>query len=1065
MPIFQNFKKKHLNTLWGDIMIILEEIEEFCQIYLIMFAEISCEKLEKIASRDFFDKPTIEDIYDCFVYREKIEKYINESVRMFFNNAAFLEKVIRKVQNTWKTFLQRNKYKKAVINHKAGYVIACFYNQVLKQRIINEMIKNKYLSHRAEVYEKDKVFFSKWIRIKEGRRTIIHIPSISRRIRKNFDNVKYMQTFQFGRLLDFKDPLTTLIIVLPYNIEYDIDMMNEINYIFERRFGVSLFKNDRIKIIYAKMAEKINPSSSLTAMILYDSNIQKKIKSLIDENTFTYIIPGIIGKLDMELSYYLNIPVIAPNVEKFKHLFSKTGARLLLKKNKLAIPPGTECAHDYEGFYVSLIRLIISNKQYEKWLFKINSTIDCVGIAYIDIYDYTFTDDLLMHNSESTDDELKQFIEPFREEIMKKVKIVNKAVYSNWVEYRLDFLRYGGVIEAIPPVELNKIKTVLSHLFISPNGSIEIIGTQEHIYLKPFEYFGSIFPQNAVTYSSIYNSSRNIGNICYKNGIIGHLTIDYLIWKNEKKYNMYWISGLKPGYIQSLDNCKLFYLASGVEFNQRSGNLTVNLNVRKKREFKYLSQIKNFNMARALSAAMEGKYGKSNIVNRVGFYSNKIYHSNIEFFNIDTLSVLCQGEGLTYSNENHKGSIILTYETIYSKFLSVLLVEESLQNVLKLVLSLLIHIERNIISDKIKGTSNFYEILNYIDSRIKETDQNNTISKNTVISKDLPMKINENIKESINGKDKEKEKVNEKGKERDNNEEKNGNEQEKAVDVFKYTNIPYSIKVTSKIKNTPEIFYNILESDEYIAGPKTDFETAIREKIDMPNIYPLFINPVSSTYNPYWKNGLDSKMALMDPETVSLLTKEIPSNKYIKQIKSFQKMQNREKKKYIKDIKKNDKMKSKGQIKMFFNKAEEIINLRNEKKKEEEMAEKLEKQRIKEEQEKEKTYTEIEDDILNKITTNDSLASSKELSKSQSSVIDKLNFNEEQYDINSTSILNMINDKNNYDSNSYSDIEDSDSNSESETSEEEEIDEDDDMGESNMLYNEYLDDSDDNDKK
>jgi len=74
-------------------------------------------------------------------------------------------------------------------------------------------------------------------------------------------------------------------------------------FIIERRFGVSLFKNDRIKIVYAKMAEKINLSSSLTAMVLYDSNIQKKIKSLINENTFAYIIPGIIGKLDMELSY------------------------------------------------------------------------------------------------------------------------------------------------------------------------------------------------------------------------------------------------------------------------------------------------------------------------------------------------------------------------------------------------------------------------------------------------------------------------------------------------------------------------------------------------------------------------------------------------------------------------------------------------------------------------------------------------------------------------------------------------------------------------------------------
>ncbi|ORX43303.1 hypothetical protein BCR36DRAFT_146299 [Piromyces finnis] len=610
MPIYQNFKKKHINNLWGDIKIILEEIEDFCQIYLIMFAEISCEKLEMIASRDFFDKPTIEDIYDCFIYREKIEKYINESVKTFFNNANFVEKVIRKVQNTWKTFLQRNKYKKAVIDHKASYVIACFYNRVLKQRVINDMIKNKYITHRKDVYEKNIEFYSKWHRIKEGKRTIIHIPSISRRIRKSIDFVKYLQTFQFGRLLDFKDPLVNLIIVMPYNIEYNIDIMNEINHIFERRFGVSIYKNERLKIVYAKMAEKINSSSSLTSMILYDPSTHKSIRSLIDENTYTYIIPGIIGKLDMELSYYLNIPILAPQVEKFKYLFTKIGAREILKTNKLAIPPGVECPHEYENFYVSLIRLIITYKQYERWVFKINSTIDAIGIAYININDYTFIDNLLEYNSNNTDEELKQFIEPFREEIMKKVNIVNKTVYPNWVEYRLDFLKYGGVIEAIPPVDFNEIKTVLSHLYIEPDGNISIIGSQEQIYLKPFEYFGSIFPQNVVSYNNIYDYTIKIGNICYNYGIIGHLTIDFIIWKNKKKYNMFWVSGVKPGYIQSLDNCKLFYLSSGVEFNQKTGKLTVDLNVRKKREYKYISQIKNFNMNRVINEEMNGKYGR-----------------------------------------------------------------------------------------------------------------------------------------------------------------------------------------------------------------------------------------------------------------------------------------------------------------------------------------------------------------------------------------------------------------------------------------------------------------------
>lgn len=64
---------------------------------------------------------------------------------------------------------------------------------------------------------------------------------------------------------------------------------------------------------------------------------------------------------------------------------------------------------------------------------------------------------------------------------MKKVNIINKEAYPNWVEYRLDFLKYGGIIEAIPPVEFNKLKTVSSHIFIQPGGKIEIIGTQEQV--------------------------------------------------------------------------------------------------------------------------------------------------------------------------------------------------------------------------------------------------------------------------------------------------------------------------------------------------------------------------------------------------------------------------------------------------------------------------------------------------------------------------------------------------------------------------------------------------------
>jgi len=90
-------------------------------------------------------------------------------------------------------------------------------------------------------------------------------------------------------------------------------------------------------------------------------------------------------------------------------------------------------------------------------------------------------DDLLKFDKENTDEELKQFIEPFREEIIKKVNIVDKKLYPNWIEYRLDFLKYGGIIEAVPPVEFNKIKTVSSHMLIEPNGNIDIVGTQEQV--------------------------------------------------------------------------------------------------------------------------------------------------------------------------------------------------------------------------------------------------------------------------------------------------------------------------------------------------------------------------------------------------------------------------------------------------------------------------------------------------------------------------------------------------------------------------------------------------------
>jgi hypothetical protein len=117
-------------------------------------------------------------------------------------------------------------------------------------------------------------------------------------------------------------------------------------------------------------------------MLLFSDISTKEIRNLIYGKN-AYIVPGTISISDLNLSNYLEIPILMGDYELTKNLFTKSGSKRVFELSNMAFPISAWDIRNEEEFYDSLIDLISKYISVNIWILKMDSEINGRGIAYI----------------------------------------------------------------------------------------------------------------------------------------------------------------------------------------------------------------------------------------------------------------------------------------------------------------------------------------------------------------------------------------------------------------------------------------------------------------------------------------------------------------------------------------------------------------------------------------------------------------------------------------------------------------------------------------------------------
>lgn len=117
-------------------------------------------------------------------------------------------------------------------------------------------------------------------------------------------------------------------------------------------------------------------------MLLFSDVSLKRIRNIIFGKN-AYIVPGTISKSDMNLSNYLETPILMEDSDLTKPLFTKSGSKRVFELTNMAFPISAWDIRNEEEFYNSFIDLINKYISVNIWILKMDSEVNGRGIAYI----------------------------------------------------------------------------------------------------------------------------------------------------------------------------------------------------------------------------------------------------------------------------------------------------------------------------------------------------------------------------------------------------------------------------------------------------------------------------------------------------------------------------------------------------------------------------------------------------------------------------------------------------------------------------------------------------------
>ena len=665
-PEFISFKRTYISK-WGSISYIIHLLEKMLTNNKVPIAVVEGKKLVDLANDDL-KKPQNEDLYDCLINQDEVSKYIKIPARMFTGVNGVAMAVIC-IQKYWRGFKARSAYNQLkFLMGKAAVIQKAFrlFQMVKATKSKIEELNNESLFVWREMMEE---FKKRWPEIRKKKRIEIHVNSLSIGEAKRISMEKFMQreNIQIARLFLLRDPNVSIIYVSPFTFTNDV-----LGYYMKiLQIGDIEEASTRLHIIVPENAQRFPSHYSLTQCLLYSPKSMKRIKNLI-RGKQAYLVPGRASTDDIKLSINLTVPILWGEPQKINLYSTKSGCKRIFQQADVPTPISAFDIYDEQEFLMSLAKLIAHNLYVSKWIFKIDDEFNGRGHASFITDNVKFIAELRKQKKiDINDNVIENLIEVLQKQVPKKAKIACPSLYKTWKEYIDAFCTAGGVIEAAPSCQSNKIGSPSIAFFIDPDGEIQVIGSFDKFAWREYINAGWFFPQKSLPNMNLMTISKSIGEVLYeKQGVIGHVTVDLVSFPDPTSPNshpLFWAVDINWYLTDWAAVWFFFWFLMEGQLDQYTGQYTID---------KYDGQsVRDSKIS--LSKTSDRKTEADEFEERWFLYCSYIHHLGLATIQYKTFFHMCRLESISFDLEKRRGTTFILSDCLQSGLLSILTVGDN----------------------------------------------------------------------------------------------------------------------------------------------------------------------------------------------------------------------------------------------------------------------------------------------------------------------------------------------------------------------------------------------------
>ncbi|XP_071965031.1 IQ domain-containing protein H-like [Antedon mediterranea] len=721
--------KQHYCLSWGNISSTLKLLEKLMMEYAVPLAFVNGDRLADLALEYELEKdPSIPELLSVIINKDDVEALIRRPGRRYLGPRG-THVAASKIQSTWRRYKDRQAYLEYRRKKWAAGVIAISWIMNVKMAKIRKNLKLTRKQELVNFKVKSEKLQKTWSRLKQLRRTIIHIPSLgySQKIRQGINDFNIRQNLQMARLCDLKDDNVDVIYVSPVTINDEIlqyynKLLGLKNAVDSGNVENQKDVSSRFKII---IPEAINsfPSHSmcLASYLKYSPRALKRIENLI-AGTEAYIVPGAMHKDDLTISEILGVPILGTEPE-VAHLYStKSGSKRVFASAEVDTPPSDYDVYHLQQIHESLAQLVTENLDVKRYLFKLDDEVDGRGIAYCDVIPHLKCHTWAKKEAERYGEKWKKrwaqeaaYIKIHAEIpgiLTKHCRPVNTSVFPTWSKFLDAFLSQGGVIEACPPSD--SVTSLRVNMFIEPTGQILLLSSGDQIHAEtPFNCWGVSVPQSSVEPEDLNNTCYKIGRSCQQRGVVGYMAIDFVTFIDPSSMEQkLWAVDLNLWYDDSLAMTNMMLYLTGGTIDCKNWTLDV---PRQKKEVK---------KKRRMRQDEEHEDESEPLTSRYAVMSTRLRHTNLAMVHYSVFFQMCRAHGIGFDIKVRQGSVFTLIDSFKREVMGMLTVGDQLQSALASFARNLSIIHQEISAPNMQGETNFKDVIQDIEGILGTTVQN-----------------------------------------------------------------------------------------------------------------------------------------------------------------------------------------------------------------------------------------------------------------------------------------------------------------------------------------------------